>query len=104
MQEAQRSQINQNIRVWSKENVIAGLSKNRWLKPKKPLNSRKGISRAFFFIKFYWSIVDYSIVYSNMNELYTYICICIHIYSFLFRCFSVIGYFRVLSRLPSALQ
>ena len=50
----------------------------------------------------YWSVIDWArflvSVYSNMNQLYTYM------YPSLFRFFSHIGHYTVLSRFPCAVQ
>ena len=61
------------------------------------------------FLKIYQSIVDFQCciryqfqVYRNVSYLYIHVCVCVCIHSFTF--FHHVGHYRVLSRVPCALE
>ena len=43
-------------------------------------------------------------VYSTVIQLYRYTCICMFVYIYIFRFFSIIGYYKILGRVPFAIQ
>ena len=72
-------------------------------KPHKSSKTVTILSFVFFFLKFYWSIVDLQCTVSAVQQSESVIHIlCIH--PLFFRFFSRIGHYRVLSSVPCAIR